>query len=109
MHRREDVFGKDPEQFDPERWDPERCDTEHGTNLQQTEWKFLPFHGGPRTCLGKEFATLEVSYVTVRLVQHFKAIAPGDERPWIELYTLVLSSKNGTWVSITPDTQFSFP
>ncbi len=43
MHRREDIFGEDPEAFVPERW--------HGL---RPGWGFLPFNGGPRICLGRE-------------------------------------------------------
>lgn len=44
MHRRTDLYGDDAEDFCPERW-------EHLT----PGWEFLPFHGGPRTCLGRKF------------------------------------------------------
>lgn len=41
MHRREDLYGADAQAFKPERWE-----TIH------PGWGFLPFNGGPRTCLG---------------------------------------------------------
>ena len=34
-------------------------------------WSFVPFNGGPRICLGQQFALTEASYVTVRLLQEF--------------------------------------
>ena len=43
MHRREDIWGPDAEEFKPERWG----------NLK-SGWFYLPFNGGPRTCLGRE-------------------------------------------------------
>jgi cytochrome P450 len=42
MHRREDIYGPEPEQFRPERWGGLR-----------PGWGYLPFNGGPRTCLGR--------------------------------------------------------
>lgn len=43
MHRREDIFGDEPEEFRPERWDGLR-----------PGYAFLPFNGGPRICLGRK-------------------------------------------------------
>lgn len=51
MHRRPDFYGMDAELFRPERWDedmPMRCDT------TTAAWSYLPFNGGPRTCLGSK-------------------------------------------------------
>jgi cytochrome P450 len=46
MHRRKDLYGPDANEFRPERWE--------GSELDHIGWGFLPFHGGPRTCLGRE-------------------------------------------------------
>jgi len=43
MHRREDIFGADANEYRPERWDGLR-----------PGWGFLPFNGGPRICLGRK-------------------------------------------------------
>ncbi|KUJ19721.1 n-alkane-inducible cytochrome P450 [Mollisia scopiformis] len=91
MHRREEFFGKKTEEYIPERWE--------GLKLG---WEFLPFNGGPRICLGQQFALTEASYLTVRLLQKFSRIEARDSRPWTELYTLVAYSKHGTLVSLTP-------
>jgi cytochrome P450 len=44
MHRRKDIWGEDAEEFKPERWDGRKMD-----------WSYLPFSGGPRICLGREY------------------------------------------------------
>jgi cytochrome P450 len=95
MHRREDLFGPNPEEFDPDRWD----DLKPG-------WEYVPFNGGPRICLGKEFAIVQASYIIIKLVQSFGAISSMDTREWTEFYTLVASSKHGTQVSIVPDSNW---
>lgn len=43
MHREEQVFGSQPEEFLPERW-----------NGLRPGWGFLAFNSGPRICLGRE-------------------------------------------------------
>ncbi|KAL4862881.1 hypothetical protein BDV12DRAFT_202646 [Aspergillus spectabilis] len=62
-HRREDIWGEDAEVFDPGRWENVR-----------PGWEYLPFNGGPRVCLGQQFALTEVGYVLVRMLQRFDRI-----------------------------------
>jgi cytochrome P450 len=66
MHRRKDIWGPDAEEFKPERFAG-----------RKPGWEFLPFNGGPRICIGQQFALTEASYVVVRLLQRFDAIEPG--------------------------------
>jgi len=66
MHRRKDIWGEDAEEFKPERFIGRR-----------PGWEYLPFNGGPRICIGQQFALTEASYVVVRLLQRFDAIQPG--------------------------------
>jgi len=89
MHRRTDFYGPDAEEFKPERWEHLR-----------PGWEYLPFNGGPRICLGQQFALLEASYTTIRLMQKFPRIEPRDERPWSEWITLTLASGPGTKVAL---------
>jgi cytochrome P450 len=91
MHRRTDIYGPDAEEYKPGRWETLR-----------PGWEYLPFNGGPRICLGQQYALTEASYVTVRLVQEFSKIESRDPGPWEEGLTLTLSSLNGVKVSLTP-------
>ncbi|KAE8154168.1 cytochrome P450 [Aspergillus avenaceus] len=63
LHRRKDIWGSDADKFDPDRWASKRV-----------TWEFVPFSGGPRTCIGQQFALIKTSYVLVRLLQRFDAI-----------------------------------
>lgn len=47
MHRRVSLYGPDACEFRPERWENKELEKNIG-------WGFLPFHGGPRLCLGSE-------------------------------------------------------
>lgn len=84
MHRRTDYFGSDAMEFRPERWEKLR-----------PGWEYLPFNGGPRICIGQQFALLEASYATVRLMQRFKGVEARDEQVWREWLTLTLASGTG--------------
>ncbi|KAF2738015.1 cytochrome P450 52A12 [Polyplosphaeria fusca] len=61
MHRRKDLWGEDADEFRPERWDGRR-----------SGWEYLPFNGGPRICIGQQFALTEAGYVIVRFLQRFE-------------------------------------
>lgn len=101
MHRRKDIYGDDAEQFRPERWE------EDGGRLQrEVGWAYLPFNGGPRLCLGQDFALLEVSYALCRLVQVFSRIAVPADEPRDEVgrerqsLTLVVACAEGCRLSL---------
>lgn len=64
LHMRKDFYGDDPEVFRPERW-------AEGVGKS---WEYLPFNGGPRICLGQQFALVEASYTLIRLVQSFDSV-----------------------------------
>ncbi|KAK3647316.1 hypothetical protein LTR56_008147 [Elasticomyces elasticus] len=67
MHRRKDLWGEDALDFRPERWEQ-----------KIPAWQFLPFLGGPRVCIGQQFALVEASYLIVRLLQRYDKIEPVD-------------------------------
>ncbi|KAL1849183.1 hypothetical protein Daus18300_013340 [Diaporthe australafricana] len=88
MQRRKDLWGPDADEFRPERWEGRRVG-----------WEFLPFNGGPRICLGQQFALAESSYVTVRLLQRFDAMEYLETDPVIrQNLTLTTCSGNGVKV-----------
>ena len=91
MHRRKDYYGEDAEEFRPERWETLR-----------PGWEYLPFNGGPRICIGQQFALTEASYTITRLMQEFKSIEARDSRPWMESLTLTCAIYPGTLVGLTP-------
>lgn len=64
MQRREDIWGEDANFFRPERWGEARKGGYGG-------FEYLPFNGGPRICLGQQFALTEASYTIVKMLQHF--------------------------------------
>ncbi|KAK5117587.1 hypothetical protein LTR62_005009 [Meristemomyces frigidus] len=67
MQRRKDLWGEDAAEFKPERWEQ-----------KVPAWQYLPFLGGPRICIGQQFALTEASYLIVRLLQEFDQFEPVD-------------------------------
>ncbi|OAP56739.1 hypothetical protein AYL99_08851 [Fonsecaea erecta] len=89
MHRRQDFYGPDALEFKPERWETLR-----------PGWEYLPFNGGPRICVGQQYALMEASYATIRLIQTFPRIESRDDREWREWLTVTLASGGGTKVAL---------
>ncbi|KAJ7758386.1 cytochrome P450 [Mycena metata] len=79
MHRRKDLWGPDALAFDPERFIDERLHK----YLVPNPFIFLPFNGGPRICLGQQFAYQEASFILIRLLQSFSrvSLAPSAQPP----------------------------
>jgi len=68
IHRRHDIWGEDADEFRPDRW-----------IHRKLGWEMLAFGGGPRVCLGQQFALNEVSYVVVRFLQRFDRFEAVDK------------------------------
>ena len=64
MHRHPDFWGN-PELFDPHRFDKE-------TLREQHSYAYIPFGGGPRVCLGNNFALMEAVFIISMVVQKFR-------------------------------------
>jgi cytochrome P450 len=91
MHRREDIYGADANIFNPSRW----LENEHPSAPLRPHWGYIPFSGGPRICIGQQFALTEAKYVIVRLLQTFKKLESRDPEPWREKLTIVCSGLGG--------------
>ncbi|KAI0368069.1 cytochrome P450 monooxygenase pc-3 [Pilatotrama ljubarskyi] len=71
MHRDSKYWGPTADQFDPDRFLDERV----GKYLVPNPFIFLPFNGGPRICLGQQFAYNEMSFFIIRLLQNFSSVS----------------------------------
>ena len=51
-----------PLEFDPDRFSPEN-------SKDRDRWQFVPFAGGPRSCIGEHFAMLETTLALATIVR----------------------------------------
>ncbi|WP_420442156.1 cytochrome P450 [Candidatus Palauibacter sp.] len=77
-----------PDEFRPERW---LTDQPPSTCPQHA---FLMFSHGPRACLGREFATMEGTYILASIAQGFRLEAVADRPPKVD-GTLLYMVKGG--------------
>lgn len=61
---RDERYYDNPLEFRPERWDD-------GFEEELDEYAFIPFGGGRRTCIGREFARLEATLALATIGQQF--------------------------------------
>ncbi|KAE8306388.1 cytochrome P450 [Aspergillus transmontanensis] len=65
MHHSVDIWGTDVEDFVPERWDPRRL-------TQRQKDSFIPFSEGPRACIGRNLAEMELFVSCATLFRLFE-------------------------------------
>ncbi|GMH28747.1 hypothetical protein Nepgr_030590 [Nepenthes gracilis] len=85
------------EEFVPERFDLEGLIP----NETNTDFRFIPFSGGPRKCVGDQFALLEAVVALAVLLQHFHFELVPDQN--IGMTTgATIHTTNGLYMRLTP-------
>ncbi|KAK7257628.1 hypothetical protein RIF29_31730 [Crotalaria pallida] len=75
MGRMENIWGPDCLEFKPERW------LKDGVFVQECPFKYPVFQAGPRVCLGKDLALMNMKSVAAALVPRFdvRVVGPNQE------------------------------
>ena len=84
MHRDPRLWG-DPLTFDPDRFLPER-------SQGRSRWQYLPFGGGPRSCIGDHFAMLEATLALATLIRAARIQSLNDDFPLATPFTVVAAA-----------------
>lgn len=64
-------YWSQPDEYIPERFLPQNQD-------KINQYAFMPFHVGPRNCLGKRFALIEAKLALVEIIRQFK-LSPSEK------------------------------
>ncbi|KAI4344862.1 hypothetical protein L6164_012049 [Bauhinia variegata] len=80
MGRMEELWGKDCHEFKPDRWFDEPW-KDDGVLKNVSPYKFAVFQAGPRVCLGKEMAFIQMNYVVATILSRFKIRPVCTEQP----------------------------
>ena len=79
MGRMEKLWGKDRFEFRPDRWFQETGNDQ--TLKSVSPYKFPVFQAGPRVCLGKEMAMIQMKYVVASILRRFEIKPVFDNKP----------------------------
>jgi carotene epsilon-monooxygenase len=96
IHRSAAVWGDDADEFIPERFGPLEGPQ---PNEQNTDYRYIPFSGGPRKCVGDQFAVMEaVVALAVVLRRYDVKLVPGQD---IGLTTgATIHTTNGLYMTV---------
>jgi len=80
--QRDPSLWDDPLTFDPDRFSPEN-------SKARDRWQYLPFGGGPRSCIGDHFAMLEATLALATIVRRIEICSLEDDFPVETPFTTV--------------------
>ncbi|CAM0956721.1 unnamed protein product [Alopecurus aequalis] len=93
MGRMESIWGEDCREYKPERW------LRDGRFMSESAYKFTAFNGGPRLCLGKDFAYYQMKFVAASLLHRY-CVNVVDGHPVTPKMALTLFMKHGLKVTL---------
>ncbi|MGE0215843.1 cytochrome P450 [Mycolicibacterium sp.] len=80
--QRDPALWEDPLRFDPDRFSPEKFKA-------MNRWQYLPFGGGPRSCIGDHFAMLEVTLALAAIIRAAEVQSLAEEFPLALHFTMI--------------------
>ena len=87
MMHRDPSYWEQPDRFDPERFTPE-------AEKQRPKFVYFPFGGGPRICIGNNFALMEAVFALAMITRRFRVELVAPEKVDTSI-TLTLRPKGG--------------
>ncbi len=92
LHR-DKRFWNEPAKFIPERFTPDEV-------KKRPKFAYIPFGGGPRLCIGNNFAMMELQIVLAMLLKRFH-ITPDPGRTPVPEPLITLRPGGGMWLTLT--------
>jgi cytochrome P450 len=80
--QRDPTLWSDPLSFDPDRFGPEQ-------SRDRNRWQYIPFGGGPRSCIGDHFAMLEATLGLATFIRRAEILSLSAEFPLAVPFTMV--------------------
>ncbi|PRQ59916.1 putative abieta-7,13-dien-18-ol hydroxylase [Rosa chinensis] len=97
MGRMKFLWGDNAEEFRPERWLDE-----NGNFKEESAFKFIVFNAGPRICVGKEYAYMQMKIVSAILLGSYKFKMSDEKKPVNYKTMFTLHIDEGFHVNASP-------
>ena len=65
IHHSKEIWGEDADEFNPDRWNEDRL-------TEKQKDSFIPFSYGPRACVGRNVAEMELKVIVGTVVRNFE-------------------------------------
>jgi len=91
--QRDPSLWDEPLKFDPDRFNPERA-------AGRDRWQYLPFGGGPRSCIGEHLATLEATLAMATIVRRFEIRSIEHDFPLT--VSMTMTAAGPIWARVRP-------
>ncbi|KAL6645122.1 hypothetical protein ACP70R_016730 [Stipagrostis hirtigluma subsp. patula] len=99
MVRMASVWGEDAPEYRPERWlDP----AAGGAFRPDSPFRFVAFHAGPRLCLGKEMAYIQMKSIVACVLEELDVEVHGGAYRPRQVASLTLRMRDGLPVTVKP-------
>ncbi|KDP46408.1 hypothetical protein JCGZ_10248 [Jatropha curcas] len=95
MGRMKEIWGEDCLEFKPERWISETGQIKH-----VPAYKFIAFGTGPRSCLGKHMALMELKVIACAVIWNY-SLQIAENHPISPDISVILHIKNGLKVKVS--------
>ncbi|PSS33495.1 Cytochrome P450 94A1 like [Actinidia chinensis var. chinensis] len=96
MGRMETIWGSDCCEFKPDRW----IEDQTGVCRQESPFRFPVFHAGPRMCLGKDMAYIQMKSIAASIMERFEIDVQERDKCPEHLLSLTLRMKGGLPVKV---------
>uniref|UniRef100_A0A0G7ZNT9 Cytochrome P450 CYP86K6 n=1 Tax=Picea glauca TaxID=3330 RepID=A0A0G7ZNT9_PICGL len=95
-NRMESVWGKDAREFKPERWI-----NQYGICVKESDYKYPVFNAGPRLCLGRDLAYVNMKSVAAHILLRYRVRVDPDH-PVKPNFGPTLFMEHGLKVTLQP-------
>jgi len=95
MGRMDGIWGENCHEFVPERWIDES-----GLCRTESPFKYPVFHAGPRMCLGKDMAFIQMKSIAASVLERFEIDVLGQDATREHQLSLTLRMKGGLPVRV---------